>query len=120
MPPFDDGSSSGEMFQSYVVDSSSVNAHEVGSKHAPPPSRNSTTRAGSASRTQKLNSVPSAHAQSPPGTTFSHTASVATVSVAGNVAPAGPAVTVDASSVTGGSLVGGELAAPAPAVAVPR
>ena len=71
---------------------------------------------GSASRTQKLNSLPSAQAQSPPGTTFSHTESVATVSVAGSVASATVSVAGSVASAAAGSLVGGEVALPEPAV----
>ena len=74
MPRSNDGSSSSDTFQSYVVESALLNAHIVASQQAPPPSRNSTTLAGSAGRTQNANSLPSAHWQSPPGTMRCHAA----------------------------------------------
>ena len=108
------GKSSGETSQSYVVDSSSVNAHVTASKQAPPPSRNNTTLAGSAWRTQNENSLPSAQAQSPPGTICSQTESVAAVSVGGIVTAVASAEALDVAEATAGSLVGGDVALPTP------
>ena len=62
------------MLQSYAASPpvpKPVNAQSAALVQVPPPSRNSTTLVGSARRSQKANSLPSAHSQSPPGTTFS-------------------------------------------------
>jgi len=100
-----------------------VNEQLSAEKQAPPPWKNSTTFSGSAPRTQKLNSLPSAHWQSPPGTTRSNSAEAAAVVVGASVlvvvagsldVVAGAAVVGAADVAAAASLDGAALSADAP------